>query len=89
MKKWADKKQRHVEFQAGDLVLVKLLPEQFKAFRKVHKALIRRYEGPFPVIKCVGNVSYKLQLPPKLKIHLVLNLSLLKPYHEDEEDPSR
>ena len=24
MKKWADKKRRHVEFQAGDLVLAKL-----------------------------------------------------------------
>ena len=89
MKKWADKKRRHVEFQVGDLVLVKLLPQQFKAFRKVHKGLIRRYEGPFPVIKRVGNVAYKLQLPPKLKIHPVFHVSLLKPYREDKEDPSR
>ena len=27
MKKWADKKRRHVEFQVGDLVLVKLIPQ--------------------------------------------------------------
>ena len=26
MKKWADKKRRHEEFQVGDLVLVKLIP---------------------------------------------------------------
>ncbi|CAM8890445.1 unnamed protein product [Rhodiola kirilowii] len=89
MKKWADKKRRDVEFQAGDLVLVKLLPLQFKAFRKVHKGLIRKYEGPFEVIKPVGKVSYKLNLPPKLKIHTVFHASMLKPYHEDIRESSR
>ncbi|KAI5652974.1 hypothetical protein M9H77_30161 [Catharanthus roseus] len=89
MKKWADKRRRPLEFQEGDLVMVKLLPQQFKSFRKVHKGLIRRYEGPFPVLKRVGKVSYKLQLPSKLRIHPVFHVSLLKPYHEDMEDPTR
>ncbi|XP_050387183.1 uncharacterized protein LOC126803417 [Argentina anserina] len=65
IKKWAYKKRRHVEFKEGDLVFVKLLPQQFKAFRKMHKGLIRMYEGLFEVIKRVGQVSYKLNpLPP-------------------------
>ncbi|PWA81445.1 hypothetical protein CTI12_AA187700 [Artemisia annua] len=89
MKKWADEKRRHVEFEVGDQVMVKLLPQQFKSLRKVHKGLIRRYEGPFPVIGRVGKVSYRLQLPPKLKIHPVFHVSFLKPYHGDEEDPER
>ncbi|KAL5772293.1 hypothetical protein ACOSQ2_012217 [Xanthoceras sorbifolium] len=89
MKKWADKKRRQVEFQVGDLVLVKLLPQQFKAFRKVHKGLVRKYEGPFPILKKVGKVSYKVELPPRLKIHPVFHVSHLKPYHADTEDPSR
>ncbi|CAM8878010.1 unnamed protein product [Rhodiola kirilowii] len=89
MKKWADKKRRDIEFKVGDLVLVKLLPLQFKAFRKVHKGLIRKYEGPFEVIKPVGKVSYKLNLPPKLKIHPVFHASMLKPYHEDLGKSSR
>ena len=50
---------------------------------------MRKYEGPFPVLKRVGKVSYKLQLPPKLKIYPVFHVSMLKPYHGDEEDPSR
>lgn len=50
MKKWADDKRRHVEFQVGDQVMVKLAPNQFKSLRKVHKGLVRRYEGPFPVV---------------------------------------
>ncbi|KAL6213565.1 hypothetical protein ACLB2K_013012 [Fragaria x ananassa] len=89
MKKWVDKKMRHVEFKEGDFILVKLLPQKFKSLRKVHKGLVLKYEGPFEVIKRIGNVSYKLHLPPKLKIHPVFHVSMLKPFHEDEEDPSR
>ncbi|GKC76059.1 reverse transcriptase [Tanacetum coccineum] len=48
MKKWADEKRRRFEFEVGDQVIVKLLPQQFKSLRKVPKGLIRRYEGPFP-----------------------------------------
>ena len=40
MKKWVDKKHRHVEFNEGDFVLINLLPQQFKAFKKVHKGLL-------------------------------------------------
>ncbi|GJW39869.1 putative nucleotidyltransferase, ribonuclease H [Tanacetum coccineum] len=54
MKKWANEKRRHVEFEVGDQVMVKLLPQQFKSLRKVHKGLIRRYEGHFPMIGRVG-----------------------------------
>ncbi|GJZ49134.1 putative nucleotidyltransferase, ribonuclease H [Tanacetum coccineum] len=89
MKKWANAKRRHVEFEVGDQVMVKLLPQQFKSLRKVHKGLIRRYEGPFSVIGRVGKVFYRVQLPPKLKIHPVFHVSFLKPYHGDEEDPER
>ncbi|KAH9744594.1 Endonuclease [Citrus sinensis] len=57
--------------------------------RKVHKGLVRRYEGPFQIVRCVGNVSYQLQLPPRLKINPVFHVSLLKLYHEDMGDLSR
>ena len=89
MKKFADKKRRSVEFEAGDRVMVKLLPQQFKVFRSVHKGLICKYEGPFTILHRVGKASYKLDLPPKLKIHPVFHVSMLKPFHEDTEDPSR
>ena len=88
MKKWADTRRRHVEYKEGDQVMIKLLPQQFKTLRKIHKRLVRRYEGPFRVVRRVGNVSYQLQLPPRLKIHPVFHVSLLKPYHEDMGDPS-
>ena len=68
---------------------MKFITHQAKAFKGLHKRLTRRYEGPFPITKRVGKVSYQLELPPKLKIHPVFHVSLLKPYYEDMEDPSR
>ena len=50
---------------------------------------MRRYEGPFPILGKVGKVSYKVELPPRLKIHPIFLESYLKPYHEDKDDPSR
>ncbi|PKI46790.1 hypothetical protein CRG98_032827 [Punica granatum] len=87
MKKWADKKRRHVEYSVGDLVLVKL--HNILRHKDVHKGLTRGYEGPFQVLQCVGNMSYKVELPKKLKLHPVFHVSMLKPFQEDKEDSSR
>lgn len=87
MKKWADKKRRHVEFQVGDQVLAKL--HMVLQYKNVHKGLICRYEGPFRVLQRVGKVAYKLELPPKLKVRPVFHVSMLKHFQIDEEDPDR
>ena len=71
------------------MVLVKLIPQQFKLLRIVHKCLLRKYEGLFPILGNVEKVSYKVELPLRLKIHLVFHVSYLKPYHKDKDDPSR
>ncbi|GKV20109.1 hypothetical protein SLEP1_g30273 [Rubroshorea leprosula] len=41
MKKWVDKERRLLEFRVGDLVMVKLPAQQFKAYRQVHKGLLK------------------------------------------------
>ncbi|KAI5343301.1 hypothetical protein L3X38_011177 [Prunus dulcis] len=79
MKKWADKHRRDVVFLLGDLVFVKLNPSQHKSTRRLHKALLRRYEGPFPIIRSVGRAAYHVKLPPRLKIHPAFHVSNLKP----------
>ena len=91
MKKWADKKRWHGEYRVGDLVLVKLLLQQFKfkSLRPVHKGLVRRYEDPSPILGRVDKVSYRVELPLRLKICHVFHVSYLKPYHEDKDDPSQ
>ena len=86
MKKWADKKRRARKFQEGSQVLVKLYMHQ--KTHGLHHGLMRRYEGPFSVIKRVGKVAYKLQLSSTIKVHPVFHISQLKPYSGDAEDPS-
>ncbi|WMV14350.1 hypothetical protein MTR67_007735, partial [Solanum verrucosum] len=89
MKKFADRKKRPTDYQVGDMVLVKFNPRQFKELKGVHQNLVRKYEGPFGIIAKVGKISYKVELPPHFKIHPFFHVSVLKPYHEDKDDPSR
>ena len=89
MKKWADKKQYHTKYKVGDMVFVKLLPQQFNSLRLVHKGLVMRYERPFPILGKVRKVSYRVELPSRLKIHPDFHISYIKPYHGDKDDPSR
>ena len=89
MKRWADKGRRPLSFQEGDLVLIKFSPEQFKGLRQKDSRLIRRYEGPFKVLKRIGRAAYKIQLPETIKCHPVLHVSRLKPFHEDSAEPTR
>ncbi|RVW57491.1 Transposon Ty3-I Gag-Pol polyprotein [Vitis vinifera] len=49
----------------------------------------KRRHTEYKVGDMVGKVSYKVELPPRLKIHPVFHASYLKPYHEDKDNPSR
>lgn len=71
----------------GDLVLVKMY--NHARLSGQHRDLIRRYEGPFRILKKVGTRAYKVKFPPKIKYHPVFHVSLLKPYHGDNVNPSR
>ncbi|KAG8376249.1 hypothetical protein BUALT_Bualt09G0043400 [Buddleja alternifolia] len=85
MKKYADLGRRDVEFSVGENVLLKLTPQIWKKIssKTVHHGLIPKYDGPFEILKKVGNVAYRLRLPDRLKIHPTIHVSFLKKYHED------
>ena len=65
-KSYADRRRSELEFQVGDLVLLKVSPwKGVIRFRKRGK-LGPRYIGPFRMIARVGMVSYRLELPTEL-----------------------
>ena len=82
MKEIADKRHRDVSYEEGKTVLVKLrLRRQTLATGEAYSKLMKRYYGPFQIVKKIGSVAYQLNLPPNSRIHSIFHCSLLKPYH--------
>ena len=89
MKKWADKKRCLLQFRAGDQVIIKLRPEHIRFLSRKNQRLVRKYEGPVEVLKNIGATSYRVALPTWMKIHPVIHVSNLKPYHPNPDDDQR
>jgi len=79
MKRLADKSRTDTFLEVGDWVYVKLKPFKQNTLRlqRDHK-LGRRYFGPYQVLKRIGPVAYRLELPESAKIHYVFHTSMLK-----------
>ena len=78
-KSYADKRRKPLEFQVGDLVLLKVSPwKGMVRFGKRGK-LNPRYIGPFEILTRIGPVAYKLKLPLELQnVHDTFHVSNLK-----------
>jgi hypothetical protein len=77
-KSYADSKHRELQFHVGDFAYLRITP--LKGMQHFHEKgnLAPRYIGPFKVLARRGEVSYLLELPPKLsKFHDVFHVSQL------------
>ncbi|KAL8094138.1 hypothetical protein AgCh_035848 [Apium graveolens] len=83
-RKYADQSRKDMEFEEGNLVLLKVSPwKGLTRFGKKGK-LSPRYVGPFEILKFVSKVAYELALPPHMEhIHNVFHVSMLKKYNPD------
>jgi hypothetical protein len=76
---YADRQRVECSFEVGDLVFLRLQPyRQSSLKRSGAEKLKLRFYGPYIVIRRVGEVTYKLELPLGSKIHNVFHVSCLK-----------
>nr|GEW38886.1 putative reverse transcriptase domain-containing protein [Tanacetum cinerariifolium] len=84
-KSYADLKRKPMEFEVGDMVMLKVSPwirvVQFDKWGKLNP----RYVGPFKVLAKVEKVAYRLKLPQELsRVHHTFHVSNLKKCYADK-----
>ena len=78
-KSYSDKRRRKLSFEVGDYVYLKVSPIRGTRKFQVQGKLAPRYIGPYRVVKRVGTVSYRIQLPEEMSdIHPVFHVSQLR-----------
>ena len=83
-KSYADVRRRPLEFEVGDHVFLKVMPERGVVRFGKRGKLSPRFIRPFEILERVGTVAYQLALPPSMSgVHEVLHVSTLRKYTPD------
>ncbi|XXG47248.1 hypothetical protein AAC387_Pa02g1922 [Persea americana] len=80
-KSYADTRRRDLQFKEGDKVFLKVSPVGGTLRFGQKGKLVRRYIGLYKIFSRIGDVAYRLALPPELSgVHNVFHVSMLKKY---------
>ncbi|GMH17780.1 hypothetical protein Nepgr_019621 [Nepenthes gracilis] len=83
-KSYADRRRSALKFEKGDFVFLKVSPSIGKYRFGVKGKLKPRFIGPFKILEKIGEVAYRLALPPNLaEVHDVFHMSMLRKYVHD------
>jgi hypothetical protein len=83
-KSYHDKRRKSLEFQEGDHVFLRVTPVTGIGRALKSKKLTPRFIGPYQITKKVGEVAYRVALPPSLSnLHEVFHVSQLRKYVHD------
>nr|GFD09907.1 putative reverse transcriptase domain-containing protein [Tanacetum cinerariifolium] len=78
-KSYADKRRKPLKFSVGDYVLLKVSPWKGVMRFGTKGQLAPRFVGPFEIVKKLGPVAYRLDLPEELNgVHDTFYVSNLK-----------
>ncbi|GJZ46613.1 putative nucleotidyltransferase, ribonuclease H [Tanacetum coccineum] len=81
-KSYVDKHHRTLYFKPGDHVFLKVSPWKGVQRFGIKGKLSPRFIGPFKVLEKVGEVAYRIALPPALShVHNVFHVSTLRGYN--------
>ena len=80
MKQQADQNRSERSFDVGDWVFLRLQPYKQMSLKQAKKdnKLSPKYCGPYKVLKNIGTVGYKLELPASSRVHPIFHVSCLK-----------
>ncbi|KAI5416559.1 hypothetical protein KIW84_041565 [Lathyrus oleraceus] len=80
-KSYHDKRRKSLEFQEGDHVFLCVTPITGVGRALKSKKLTPRFIGPYQILERIGEVAYRIALPPSLaKLHEVFHVSQLRRY---------
>ncbi len=78
MKLQADRHRQERQFEVRERVFLRLQPFKQKTMHKKLGKLGPKFYRPFRVLKKIGAIAYKLELPKEANIHPVFHVSCLK-----------
>ncbi|KAK2452021.1 putative mitochondrial protein [Trifolium repens] len=79
-----DKKRKNVEFKEGDHVFLRVSPTTGIGRALRSRKLTPKFIGPYEILGRVGEVAYRIALPPYLSnLHNVFHISQLRKYVPD------
>ena len=77
-------RRQPLEFEVRDHVFLKMMPKRGVVRFGKRGKLSPRFIRPFEILERVGNVAYRLALPPSMSgVHEVFHVSMLRRYTPD------